>query len=84
MSRAIEQVKLLGITGIKMVYGSHDFFHPADANYEDFNVLFLLYADDLVMMCNSATDLELYIQCFEQVTQKFGLTISVKKHASCP
>ena len=79
MRRVIEQVKLLGITGIKMTYGSNDFFHPATANYEDFNVLFLLYADDLVMTCNSAIDLELFIQCFEEVTQKFGLTTSVKK-----
>ncbi|CAF3297940.1 unnamed protein product, partial [Rotaria sp. Silwood2] len=79
MRRVIEQVKLLGITGIKMAYGSSDFFHPASANYEDFDVLILLYADDLVTMCDSATDLELFIQCFEQVTQEFGLTMSVKK-----
>ncbi|CAF3715602.1 unnamed protein product [Rotaria socialis] len=79
MRRVIEQVKLLGITGIKMAYGSNDFFHPASDNYIDLEILLLLYADDLVMMCSNATDLELFIQCFEQVTQQFGLTMSVKK-----
>ena len=77
--RVIEQVKLLGITGIKLAYGSNDFFHSANANYESFDALLLLYADDVVMMCNSTSDLKLFIQCFEQVTQKFGLTMSVKK-----
>ena len=80
MRHVIEQVKLLGITGIKMAYGSSDFFHPASANYEDFDVLILLYADDLAMMCDNVIDLELFIQCFEQVTQEFGLTMSLKKN----
>jgi exonuclease III len=79
MRRVIEQVKLLGITGIKMAYGSNDFFHPASDNYEDLDILLLIYADDLVVMCDNTTDLELFIQCFEQVTQEFGLTMSVKK-----
>ncbi|CAM4985039.1 unnamed protein product [Rotaria socialis] len=79
MRRVIEQVKLLGITGIKMAYGSNDFFHPASDNYIDLEILLLLYADDLVTVRNNATDLELFIQCFEQVTQQFGLTMSVKK-----
>ena len=41
-----------------------------------------LHANDLIVMCNRATDLELFIQCFEQVTQKFWLTMSVKKRVS--
>ncbi len=36
-------------------------------------------ADDLVVMCETAADLEKFIGSFEKVTQQFGLTMSIKK-----
>ena len=79
MRRITEQVKMLGVTGINLAYGSNDFFHPVTDNYDNFSVLFLMYADDLVAMCDNILDLEIFIRCFEQVTQELGLTMSVKK-----
>ena len=38
-----------------------------------------MYADDLVVHCNSLQDLEKFMLTFETVTQKYGLTMSVKK-----
>ena len=77
--QVIEQAKILGIKGIKLAHGSNDFYHPNSDPYDNLDILLLIYADDLVVMCESGTDLELFIQCFEQTTQKFGLTMSVKK-----
>ncbi len=42
-------------------------------------ILDLLYADDLVLICENEDDLNKVVQCFEDMTQKWGLTISVKK-----
>ncbi len=39
----------------------------------------LLYADDLVLICENEDDLNKVVQCFEEMTQKWALTISVKK-----
>ncbi|CAF1316375.1 unnamed protein product [Adineta steineri] len=68
-----------GVTGVKFSYGSNDFFHARRERYENFNILALLYADDLVVMCGTASDLTTFIRAFEKVTQEFGLTMSVKK-----
>jgi hypothetical protein len=38
-----------------------------------------MYADDLIAMCNTLDDLQKFIYIFENVTQKYGLTMSVKK-----
>ena len=38
-----------------------------------------MYADDLMALCNSLQDLEKFILTCEIVTQKYGLTMSVKK-----
>ncbi|CAM4830075.1 unnamed protein product [Rotaria magnacalcarata] len=67
------------VAGVKFSYGSNDFFHGSREKYENFNVLALLYADDLVAMCETTDDLEKFIRSFEKITQKFGLTMSVKK-----
>ena len=32
-----------------------------------------MYADDLVVMCKTADDLETFIKTFEKVTQQFGM-----------
>ncbi|CAF1924622.1 unnamed protein product [Rotaria magnacalcarata] len=67
------------VAGVKFLYSSNDFFHGSREKYENVNVLALLYADDLVAMCESTDDLEKFIRSFEKITQKFGLTMSVKK-----
>jgi hypothetical protein len=67
------------ISGVKFSYGSDDFFHGQSEKHIDFHLLALLYADDLVVMCDKATDLEKFIRSFEKVTQEFGLTMSIKK-----
>jgi hypothetical protein len=76
MRKVIEEA---GVEGIKLVYGKSDFFHTAKDAFEELNILALMYADDLVAMCNSTNDLEKFIKTFEKVTQEFGLTMSVKK-----
>jgi hypothetical protein len=76
MRKVIEEAD---VEGIKLAYGKSDFFHTTKDVFEELNILVLMYADDLVAMCNSADDLEKFIKTFEKVTQKFGLTMSVKK-----
>ena len=70
---------MMGVTGIKLAFGSNDFCHTHRDNYEDLHVLTLMYADDLVTMCDNALDLDIFIQIFEQISQEFGLTMNVKK-----
>ncbi|CAF1402077.1 unnamed protein product [Didymodactylos carnosus] len=67
-----------GIDGVKFSYGN-DFFHGNREKDENFYTLALLYADDLVVMCETALNLETFIRTFEKITQEFGLTMSVKK-----
>jgi hypothetical protein len=67
------------VEGIKLAYGKSDFFHTEKDAFEELDILSLMYADDLLAMCNSADDLERFIRTFEKVTQEFGLTMSVKK-----
>ena len=38
-----------------------------------------MYADDLVVMCETISDLEKFVSCFEKVTQRYGLTMNTKK-----
>ncbi|CAF1480580.1 unnamed protein product [Didymodactylos carnosus] len=72
-------VEEAGVDGVQFSYGSNDLYHDTRENYENFNILALLYADDLVAMCETADDLETYKRPFEKVTQEFGLTMSVRK-----
>ena len=72
-------IKEGGIEGVQFSYGSNDFFHGDKEKYEEFYVLALMYADDLVAVCESADDLNTFIRTFEKVTQEFGLTMCVKK-----
>ncbi|CAF1392508.1 unnamed protein product, partial [Didymodactylos carnosus] len=64
------------VNGVQFSYGSNDFYHGARENYENFNILALLYAVDLMAMCETADDLETFIRTFEKVTQD---SRSVKK-----
>ncbi|CAF4865461.1 unnamed protein product, partial [Rotaria sp. Silwood1] len=70
----------VGIAGVKFSNASNDSFDAKRENYENFSILTLLYADDLVVMFETAPDLATFIRTFEQVTQEFGLTMSIKKH----
>lgn len=76
MRKVIEEAN---VEGIKLGYGTNDFFHKAKDRVDELNILTLMYADDVVVMCNSTNDLEKFIKTFEKVTQTFGLTMSVKK-----
>ena len=67
------------IRGVRFSHGSNDFFHGAREKHKNFEVLTLMYADDLTAMCNTQNDLEKFIQSFERVTQQYGLTMSAKK-----
>ncbi len=67
------------ITGVKLAHGSNDFCHGSREKYEEYDILTLMYADDLIVMCNNIDDLQKFIHIFENVTQKHGLTMSVKK-----
>ncbi|CAF1208044.1 unnamed protein product [Didymodactylos carnosus] len=66
IQRVIEEAR---ITGLKLAYGSGDFFHSAQE---------LMYADDLVAMCDNDADLKSFVRVFEKVTQERGLTMSIK------
>jgi exonuclease III len=79
MRRVIDKASAMGVTGIKLAYGTNDFLHTDRDNHEDFHILALMYADDLVTMCDNALDLEIFIRTFEQITQELGLTMSIKK-----
>ena len=67
------------VSGVKFCYGSNDFFHGKNEAYDEFHILALLYADDLVITCECISDLEKFIGCFERVTQQYGLTMNTKK-----
>ena len=43
------------------------------------NLKFLLYADDLLILCKSQSDLQLSVSRLHKYTQKWGLTINVSK-----
>ena len=67
------------VTGVRFAHGSNDFFHGTREKYVTFDVLTLMYADDLAVLCNTLEDLEKFIKSFEKITQQYGLTMSVKK-----
>ena len=67
------------VSGVKFSYGSNDFFHGGSKNYNVFDILALLYADDLVVICETIADLERFVRTFDNVTQQYGLTMNIKK-----
>ncbi len=67
------------VAGVKFSYGSNDFFHGDRENHENFSILTLLYADDLVATSDNIDSLEKCIRAFEKVSQEYGLTLNVKK-----
>ena len=67
-----------------MPYDSEDFLHTDRDKYEDFHLLTLMYAGDLVTICDNTPDLEIFIRIFEETTKQLGLTISIKKICTMP
>ena len=60
------------VTSVRFAHGSSDFFHGTREKYVNFDILTLMYTDDLAVLCNTLEDLEKF-------TQQYGLTMSVKK-----
>ncbi|CAF4497680.1 unnamed protein product, partial [Rotaria magnacalcarata] len=67
------------VTGVQFSYGRNDFFHGTKEKYLNFDILALLYTDDLVVMCKTSDELEIFIETFEKMTQEYGLSMNVKK-----
>ncbi|CAF5042879.1 unnamed protein product, partial [Rotaria magnacalcarata] len=76
MKKVLSETK---IAGVQLSYGKNDFCHGRKEKYENFEVLSLMYADDLVTICNSREHIETFIQVFERITQEYGLTMNVNK-----
>ena len=74
-----EVINEAAISGVKFSYDSDDFFHEKNKNHVDFDILALLYADELLVMCEKISDLEKFTSCLERVTQQYGLTMNIKK-----
>ena len=68
-----------GVSDVKFSYGNNDFFHGKDERYNVFDILTLLYSDDIVVMYETISDLEKFIRSFEEVTQQYGLTMNIEK-----
>ena len=66
-------------TGVNFSHGSHDFFHGTQEKRVNFDVLTIMYADDLTVMCNTLEDLENFLKSFEKITQQYGMIISAKE-----
>ena len=77
-----ERLEVLQITGVKLSYGK-DFFHATPTD-DEIDLLALLYADDLTLCADNTLDLEMAIQAFEETSQRYGLTMSVKKTCVMP
>ena len=54
------------MTSVKVAYGSNDFFHGNSEKYDEFQILALLYANDLVAIYETAEDLEKIYQIFRK------------------
>ncbi|CAF1140634.1 unnamed protein product [Didymodactylos carnosus] len=80
MRRVLEKLSVLNLTGIKLVY-ARDFV--SGSNDEELELLSLLYADD-VAAADNPPDIELFIRTFDEVSQEFGLTMSIKKTCILP
>ncbi|CAF3906760.1 unnamed protein product [Rotaria sp. Silwood1] len=78
MRQIFDRLAILNVTGVKLAYG-RDFFHSVNDNNDDIELLALLYADDVVGCFDNATDLQLFVGIFEEVSQEYGITMSTKK-----
>lgn len=67
----------MGIYRVGSAYGSNEFLHTDWEIYDEFRLLTLMYADDLVVLCDNTTDLEIFIRIFEETTHELGLTMNI-------
>ena len=74
MRQILEQA---GIDGVHMSYRLGDLWYSGHKNTDDVKLLTLIYADDIVVMCQNVQDLEKFIKTFETITQNFGLTMNI-------
>ena len=81
--QVLERLKILNVTGVKLSYGK-DFFHSSGDDDDNYQLLSLLYADDVVLSADNAIDLELAICIFEEITQTYGIIMSIKKTRIMP
>ncbi|CAM4859591.1 unnamed protein product [Rotaria socialis] len=78
MRQVLDRLVVLNVTGVKLAYG-RDFFQSTSNNNKDIEMLALLYADDVVGCFDNVTDLKLFVGVFEEVSQEYGITMSIKK-----
>ena len=78
MRQILDRMVALNVAGVKLAYG-RDFFQSTSNNNKDIELLALLYADDVVSCFDNATDLKLFVGVFEEVSQEYGITMSIKK-----
>ncbi|CAF2128934.1 unnamed protein product [Rotaria magnacalcarata] len=77
MKQVIQQANVQGVT---LSYCLADFWLTGRGNdSHEVHVLTLMYADDIVVMCDSPKNLEHFVQVFERVTNDFGLTMNIQK-----
>ena len=78
MRQILDRMVTLNVAGVKLAYG-RDFFQSTSNNNKDIELLALLYADDVVGCFDDATDLKLFVGVFEEVSQEYGIPMSIKK-----
>jgi hypothetical protein len=76
INRVIDETDVIGV---QFSYNSNDFFHGESEKYEMCDLLVLLYVDNLMVLWESAGELERFIRTFERVIEECGLTMSMKK-----
>ena len=78
MHQVLDRMVALNVAGVKLGYG-RGFFQSASNNNKDIELLALLYADDVVGCFDNTTDLKLFVGVFEEVSQEYGITMSIRK-----
>ncbi|CAF4744704.1 unnamed protein product, partial [Rotaria sp. Silwood2] len=77
MKQIIQQANVQGVT---LSYRLGDLWLSGRGNgSHNVHLLTLMYADDIVVMCDSPKNLEHFIKVFERVTNDFGLTMNIQK-----
>ncbi|CAF1113431.1 unnamed protein product [Rotaria magnacalcarata] len=77
MKQVIQQANVQGVT---LSYRLGDFWLTDRGNgSHKVHLLTLMYADDIVVMCDSPKNLEHFIKVFERVTNDFGLSMNIQK-----
>jgi hypothetical protein len=76
INRVIDET---GVIGVQFSYNSNDFFHGESEKYEMCDLLVLLYVDNLMVLCESAGELERFIQTSKRAIKVCGLAMRMKK-----